>query len=339
MDNSILLIKNFSIIILLIVFCYACLKNSFFLGNLLGLIDIPNKRKIHLKNIPNFGGLLFIICSLIFSLFLYSTNQLKINLEDLIIIYIAVILIFLVGFYDDIKNISPYKRIIFFFILLLVIFKNENLLLNELYFKNFFINKISIFNFSVLLTIFCLFLFYNSFNFSDGANGVALSSTIIYLIYLLIKINDFDLYVFFNLIILILIFLYNINNKIFIGNSGSSALSIFIGLIFIYYYNKTSNLFADQIALLFLIPGLDMIRVTIQRLLINKNPFFPDQSHLHHLLMNFVEKKNVWVFYSFINLIPILFYELGFKSAYIVFFSFILFFLLTYYLKKNVIKN
>ena len=339
MDNSILLIKNFSIIILLIVFCYACLKNSFFLGNLLGLIDIPNKRKIHLKNIPNFGGLLFIICSLIFSLFLYSTNQLKINLEDLIIIYIAVILIFLVGFYDDIKNISPYKRIIFFFILLLVIFKNENLLLNELYFKNFFINKISIFNFSVLLTIFCLFLFYNSFNFSDGANGVALSSTIIYLIYLLIKINDFDLYVFFNLIILILIFLYNINNKIFIGNSGSSALSIFIGLIFIYYYNKTSNLFADQIALLFLIPGLGMIRVTIQRLLINKNPFFPDQSHLHHLLMNFVEKKNVWVFYSFINLIPILFYELGFKSAYIVFFSFILFFLLTYYLKKNVIKN
>ena len=335
MDNSILLIKNFSIIILLIVFCYACLKNSFFIGNLLGLIDIPNKRKIHLKNIPNFGGLLFIICSLILSLFLYSTNQLKINLEDLIIIYIAVILIFLVGFYDDIKNISPYKRIIFFFILLLVIFKNENLLLNELYFKNFFINKISIFNWSLLLTIFCLFLFYNSFNFSDGANGVALSSTIIYLIYLLIKINDFDLYVFFNLIILILIFLYNINNKIFIGNSGSSALSIFLGLIFIYYYNKTSNLFADQIALLFLIPGLDMIRVTIQRLLINKNPFFPDQSHLHHLLMNFIEKKNVWVFYSFINLIPILFYELGFASTYILFFSFILFFLLIYYLKKK----
>jgi hypothetical protein len=82
-----------------------------------------------------------------------------------------------------------------------------------------------------------------------------------------------------------------------------------------------------------------MIRVTIQRLLINKNPFFPDQSHLHHLLMNFVEKKNVWVFYSFINLIPILFYELGFASTYIVFFSFILFFLLIYYLKKNIINN
>ena len=217
MDDSILLIKNLSIILILIVFCYVCLKNSFFIGNLLGLIDIPNKRKIHLKNIPNFGGLLFIICSLILSLFLYSTNQLKINLEDLIIINIASILIFLVGFYDDIKNVSPYKRIIFFFILLLVIFKNQNLLLNELYFKNFFITKISIFNWSILLTIFCLFLFYNSFNFSDGANGIALSSTIIYLSYLLIKINDFDLYIFFNLIILILIFLYNINSRIFIS--------------------------------------------------------------------------------------------------------------------------
>jgi UDP-GlcNAc:undecaprenyl-phosphate GlcNAc-1-phosphate transferase len=269
------------------------------------------------------------------SLFLCSTNQLKINLNDLIIINVASILIFLVGFYDDIKNVSPYKRTILFFILLLVIFKNQNLLLNEIYFKNFSITKLSILNWSILLTIFCLFLFYNSFNFSDGANGIALSSTIIYLSYLLIKINDFDLYIFFNLIILILIFLYNINNKIFIGNSGSSAISIFLGLIFIYFYNTTSNLFADQIALLFLIPGLDMIRVTIQRLLLNKNPFFPDQSHLHHLLMNFIEKKNVWVFYSFINLIPILFYELGFASTYILFFSFILFFLLIYCLKKK----
>lgn len=335
MDNSILLIKNLSMFLILIIFCYTCLKYSFFIGNLLGLIDIPNKRKIHLKNIPNFGGLLFVICSLILSLFLCSTNQLKINLKDLIIINVASILIFLVGFYDDIKNVSPYKRIILFFILLLVIFKNQNLLLNEIYFKNFFITKLSIFNWSILLTIFCLFLFYNSFNFSDGANGIALSSTIIYLSYLLIKINDFDLYIFFNLIILILIFLYNINNKIFIGNSGSSAISIFLGLIFIYFYNTTSNLFADQIALLFLIPGLDMIRVTIQRLLLNKNPFFPDQSHLHHLLMNFIEKKNVWVFYSFINLIPILFYELGFASTYILFFSFILFFLLIYCLKKK----
>jgi UDP-GlcNAc:undecaprenyl-phosphate GlcNAc-1-phosphate transferase len=321
--------------LILIIFCYTCLKYSFFIGNLLGLIDIPNKRKIHLKNIPNFGGLLFVICTLILSLFLCLTNQLKINLKDLIIINVASILIFLVGFYDDIKNISPYKRTILFFILLLVIFKNQNLLLNEIYFKNFFITKLSIFNWSILLTIFCLFLFYNSFNFSDGANGIALSSTIIYLSYLLIKIDDFDLYIFFNLIILILIFLYNINNKIFIGNSGSSALSIFLGLIFIYFYNTTSNLFADQIALLFLIPGLDMIRVTIQRLLLNKNPFFPDQSHLHHLLMNFIEKKNVWVFYSFINLIPILFYELGFASTYILFFSFILFFLLIYCLKKK----
>jgi len=335
MDNSILLIKNLSMFLILIIFCYTCLKYSFFIGNLLGLIDIPNKRKIHLKNIPNFGGLLFVICTLILSLFLCLTNQLKINLKDLIIINVASILIFLVGFYDDIKNVSPYKRTILFFILLLVIFKNQNLLLNEIYFKNFFITKLSIFNWSILLTIFCLFLFYNSFNFSDGANGIALSSTIIYLSYLLIKIDDFDLYIFFNLIILILIFLYNINNKIFIGNSGSSAISIFLGLIFIYFYNTTSNLFADQIALLFLIPGLDMIRVTIQRLLLNKNPFFPDQSHLHHLLMNFIEKKNVWVFYSFINLIPILFYELGFASTYILFFSFILFFLLIYCLKKK----
>ena len=336
MDYSIITTKNILVILILIGFCYITLKNSFFIGNLLGFIDLPNKRKIHKKIIPNFGGLLFIICSIIIFLFLYFSNQLNIEVKDLIYINIALITMFFVGYYDDIKNISPHKRIVFFFIILLiVIYENNNLSLKEIYFKNFFNVEIYVPNLAILLTTFCLFLFYNSFNFSDGANGIALSSSIIYLIYLLIKINYADIYILFNLIILILIFLYNIKNKIFIGNSGSSAISIFLGLIFIYFYNKKFNLYADQIVILFLLPGLDMVRVTIERLFYNKNPLLPDKTHFHHLLIKFVDKNKIWVPYSVTTLMPILFYELKFKSEYIIFFSIILFLLLIYYLKKK----
>lgn len=336
MHTSILIINNFLIILFLIIFCCICLQNSFFLGKFLNFIDKPNKRKIHKKNIPNFGGLLFVICSIAIFLYLYFTSQLKIQFKDLIFIYTSLILMFCLGYYDDLLNISPYKRILFFFIILsLVIFKNPNLLLNEIYFKSFLIDKIFILNFSLLLTIFCLFLFYNSFNFSDGANGVALSSAITYLFYLLIKINYIDLFIFFNLVILMIIFLYNINNKIFLGNSGTNALSIFLGLIFINFYNTKSLFFADQIVLLFFIPGIDMVRVTIERILNKKNPFLPDKTHFHHLLMHhFINKKYLWIIYSFFNLLPIVFYELQFKSTYILFFSFIIFFIFVYYLKK-----
>ena len=114
MDYSILTTKNILVILMLSGFCYLSLKNSFFIGNFLGFIDLPNKRKIHKENIPNFGGLLFIISSSIIFLYVYLSNQLNIAIKDLIYINVALISMFFVGYYDDIKNISPYKRVFFF---------------------------------------------------------------------------------------------------------------------------------------------------------------------------------------------------------------------------------
>ena len=38
--------------------------------------------------------------------------------------------------------------------------------------------------------------------------------------------------------------------------------------------------------LLLLLPGLDLLRLTFIRLLKNKNPFYGDRNHIHHLLTN-----------------------------------------------------
>ena len=141
------------------------------------------------------------------------------------------------------------------------------LLLRELNFK--YTNKqIILGNFSLLFTIFCIFALYNALNFIDGYNGSATSIIIFWTFILLIK-NPNILY-FLTIMIMILIFFYNISGKTFLGNSGTSLLSIFFSLSIINDYNIIKTIYADEILLILLFPGLDMIRVTFERILNKK---------------------------------------------------------------------
>ncbi len=60
----------------------------------------------------------------------------------------------------------------------------------------------------------------------------------------------------------------------------------------------------DEIFLLLMIPGLDMLRLFIERLLQKKNPLKPDRNHFHHLLLNRFQRYNVLIIYfSFLQII------------------------------------
>ena len=49
-------------------------------------------------------------------------------------------------------------------------------------------------------------------------------------------------------------------------------------------YNQTDFIKEDLIVLFMIIPGLDLIRLFIIRILNGYNPFTPDRNHLHHIL-------------------------------------------------------
>ena len=92
-------------------------------------------------------------------------------------------------------------------------------------------------------------------------------------------------------IVLSCIPLYYLNfkrdNKVFLGDSGIYLLSIILSSSLIYEHNIQKNIiFADEIFFLLLLPGLDLLRLTLKRLLSFKNPFFGDRDHIHHLLIN-----------------------------------------------------
>ena len=76
----------------------------------------------------------------------------------------------------------------------------------------------------------------------------------------------------FQLIItLAILLIFNVRNKLFLGNNGVNFLSIFLSLLIIKIYNvDNNNIYCDEIFLLMLIPGIDASRVTLQRIYKNR---------------------------------------------------------------------
>ena len=83
-------------------------------------------------------------------------------------------------------------------------------------------------------------------------------------------------------------------------------ISFLISIFIINFYNN-SLIKADQIFLLMMIPGIDMLRLFIMRIGKKKNPFSGDQNHFHHrLLIYFARSKFFYIIYL-INILNFLF--------------------------------
>ena len=60
---------------------------------------------------------------------------------------------------------------------------------------------------------------------------------------------------------------------------------------------KLCKIFVENIFLWLFIPGVDMLRVFILRLCKKKNPFSPDRSHLHYILLDNIGYKKTILFF------------------------------------------
>ena len=95
----------------------------------------------------------------------------------------------------------------------------------------------------------------------------------------------------------VLLFLtYNFKNKAFLGDSGTQVLAFIISFILIKSYNSNNAFTPEEIFIILSIPGLDMLRLFLQRLIKGKNPFYPDRNHIHHILLS-----NMAESYAFIS--------------------------------------
>ena len=270
------------------------------------ILDIPDHRKSHISPTPISGGITIFFTSLIVLIYLntLSFDYLKFYLD----IFIYSTILFLLGLFDDVKKINTNIKTIIILILLLTFLLISNDL-NIIFVKfNYLFNKTFVLEYlSIPFTLFCLFMLFNALNYADGKNGISISLSIFWLSYIVLNININFLIILEILLVLFLLLIFNLKNKLFLGNSGVNFISTFVGLLIIKSYNTQNiNLFCDEIFLLLLIPGIDAGRVTIYRIIKKKPPLSPDKKHLHHYIEKYAPNNYVWLIYLFLSILPIL---------------------------------
>lgn len=303
------------------------------------IYDIPDKkRKLHDKPTPSIGGIFFLNALFIACVYIgIYLNSLFPGIKNLISFFIISLCIFLLGFTDDKFSIRPnIKLCVLFFIVFIFLLINENLIIRELNFS-FLNKKIYLEDFAILFTVLCILLFINAFNMLDGINLIAGLYVTILFFYLYLSSNN-EFYIFF-IISLPFFLIKNFQNICFLGNNGSLLLSFILSVCFIRSYKLNDIFYSDQIFLLMSIPGFDMFRLFLIRILNGKNPFEADRNHLHHLLTNKFNHMNTILIFLILFLAP-LFISYYTKTFFIpIVTSFFLYCIITFYLTSERKQN
>jgi UDP-N-acetylmuramyl pentapeptide phosphotransferase/UDP-N-acetylglucosamine-1-phosphate transferase len=305
----------------------------------IGLFDYPDKnRKLHKSPVASIGGC--IIFANLFVFFIFKSIQnfyFDINFEDnyynFLIFFIFSSLFFFIGFLDDKYGLGPnLKLFVFSIFILCILFILEDLALTSVRFS--FIEKsLNISSIKFPFTMLCILLFLNAFNMFDGINlQSAIYSLHIFLIFILQGI-----YVDISLVMIISLIFFsylNFKNKCFLGNNGSLVIAFIISYLFINSQSSLYPFYADEIFLAMEIPGLDLLRLAIQRSLAKKHPFYPDRNHIHHLLINKLGfQRTLFVLLSLI-IIPNFLSALYGNTLYYIILSLIVYIFIIFRLKK-----
>lgn len=261
------------------------------------LADSPDKRSSHKVTTPTMAGFAFFLV-LIFGLAFigkWDTDAVAVNLTA------ALALMFAIGLKDDLVLSTPKAKIIAELIAIsFILFCNC--------FESFSIDGFlgfngipPILNYAIITIIMLTII--NSYNLIDGIDGLAstvgiMIFTIFGIIFLLSEEYFYFLFCLSLIGILLAYLPFNLSssNKIFMGDTGSLIIGFCIGFLSIKFLSM-DNLPLDAysfqsqnkiivIGAIFFVPLFDTLRVIGVRILNKKSPFFPDNSHIHHILIN-----------------------------------------------------
>ena len=281
------MIKIFSILLLNNLLILINFKK---LSKIINIFDKPDKNlKKHKSNVPLLGGIIIVIN--LISLFIFSIffeipfENLLVSKKEYVSIFLLILCFFLLGLYDDKFKLNPDKKFILSIIFsILALTLNKNLLIQN--FNLSFYDKSIILNeFSIFFTLFCIIILINALNFYDGINGQSLIFFIIVFGYLSLH-SPLQLFYLILIFICFFILFLNLQNKVFLGDGGVYLLGSILVILLIYEYNIFKTIkFADEIFLLLILPGIDLLRLTLMRIMNGKNAFYGDRNHIHHLLI------------------------------------------------------
>ncbi len=322
---------------ILFFFNFFLFKNFPTISKIYNIYDYPDKkRKKHLKPTPLLGGFIvyinFIFISLFLFFFQFPADYFYSEIE-FIIFFMTCNMFFFLGLIDDKYQLSANFKLVFTTIIIFILmYFDEALIIEQINFSfTEFILDFKYFDYFV--TILCFLLFINSFNMIDGINGQATSYTLF--ITLIFLTNEINTTFFLLFLIPICFFLFfNLKGKMFLGDSGTMLIAFIIGYFFIKSYNLYEKFFSDEIFLIMMIPGFELLRLAITRVYNQKHPFSPDRNHIHHLMINKFSFLKSFLVIQILLVLPFLSYVLISDSIIVLSISLIMYSYLFFLSKK-----
>jgi len=286
------------------------------------IIDKPNSRSSHTNITIRGGGILFPIAISIAYLLGYISWQLT----------IAVVLVAVISFIDDIKPLSQLPRFASHVIAVGLVFFDLHLFSEAIW---------------LLLIIFVLVIgWINAFNFMDGINGITVLYSLITIVtFAFSPINQSSLSVLITMGISCVVFgLFNVRRKAktFAGDVGSISMALFLGYFMIKTIIETNQV---GFILFFAVYGIDAVITIVSRLMKKENIFQPHRSHLYQYLANEKGFSHVMVAALYagvqliINILIVFMYNKGYLSLYIVGLILLLLTIIYLLVRTNIVRQ
>ena len=267
-------------------------------GNQLGIVAHMNKRTVHKHEIARIGGYAIYISSLIGSMLFLKTDH-QINA-----ILISGFIIFMVGLYDDVHDLSPKVKLIFEVIAALIV-----IVYGQIYIKGFgYFPSDAMTLLSGIVTLFWIIGITNAINLIDGLDGLSAGISIIVLITIsvtsilsgrsdiaalsLVLAGSIMGFLFFNFH----------PAKIFMGDCGALYIGFMISVISLlgFGYNASGFFTLGAPIIVLMVPIMDTLIAILRRKIHHKKFSESDRGLLHHNLMfklNLGQRKSVLILY------------------------------------------
>lgn len=259
--------------IILVILLMIIMLLYFRVADRYNIIDKPNHRSSHATITLRGGGIIFPVSMLIAC----------IMGEASIAFTVAVVLVGVVSFIDDIKPLHQLPRVASHLIAIALVLFDLNLLQGT-----------ALFWLPVLVILAIGWI--NAFNFMDGINGItALYALVAIASFAWLYQNQASLDVLITMGLACVVFgIFNVRKKAktFAGDVGSVSMALFLAYFMIKLIAETGQI---GYLLFFGVYGVDAVITILYRLKNKENIFQPHRSHLYQYLANEIKWPHVYV--------------------------------------------
>ncbi|NLF39974.1 undecaprenyl/decaprenyl-phosphate alpha-N-acetylglucosaminyl 1-phosphate transferase [bacterium] len=298
----------------------------------LGVMDLPDERKIHREPVPKLGGLaLFAAIAVCLALACAISPMARhVLLQPRSIAVFAGLCVMLgLGIYDDLFRASWLTKFVFQMVAAAIVIR-QGVIIQKV--TNPFGPTIELGRFSIYWTFIWLIGITNAVNLSDGLDGLATGIvSIVSGVTFAITLNlmhtrpeQYELFVFAAVTSIVLLgsslaFLrFNFfPARIFLGDTGSLVLGFMIACTAVISSQISSTTVALVVPVIALgLPILDTVLAILRRTARRRNPFQADREHIHHKIMQsgISHPETVLILYGFCILLGVAALVLAFKK-------------------------